>query len=64
MTAADTVAYTFGAKSEMQGSGVFKSLVLKDRLQDRVVGLAITGALVYAFVATAVSKGYITLPTL
>ena len=59
MTAVDTVAYTFGAKPEMQGSGVFKALELKANAKDRVIGLLITSAMVYAFVATAQSKGYI-----
>ena len=59
MTAADTVAYSVGAKSEMQGSGVFKALVLKNNAKDRAIGLAITGLLAWAFIATAQSKGYI-----
>lgn len=59
MTVADTVAYTFGAKEEMQGSGVFKALQLKANAKDRLIGAAITSLLGYIFVVTAQSKGYI-----
>ena len=59
MTAADTVAYTVGAKSEMQGSGVFKSLKLGANAKDRAIGAAITSLLAWAFIATAQTKGYI-----
>ena len=59
MTVADTVAYTVGAKSEMQGSGVFKALQLKANAKDRAIGAAITSLLAYVFVVTAQTKGYI-----
>ena len=59
MTTIDTVAYSVGAKEEMQGSGVFKALVLKNNLKDRVIGLSLTGLLAAVFVVTAQNKGYI-----
>ena len=59
MTVANTVAYTFGAKAEMQGSGVFSGLVLKANAKDRVIGATITSLLAYVLVITAQSKGYI-----
>jgi hypothetical protein len=59
MTAIDTVAYSVGAKSEVQGSGAFSSFVLKNNAKDRAIGLAITASLVALFVTTAQSKGYI-----
>ena len=59
MTAANTVAYAVGARDEVQGSGVFSGLVLKDNARDRAIGISITGALVAVFILTAQSKGYI-----
>ena len=59
MTAANTVAYTFGFKDEVQGSGVFSTLQLKNNLKDRAIGTSITGLLVAVFIVTAQSKGYI-----
>lgn len=59
MTATNVVAYSVGAKEEVQGSGVFSGLVLKNNLKDRAIGLSITSALAAVFVLTAQSKGYI-----
>lgn len=43
MTAANTVAYAFGAKEEMQGTGVFSGFKLKkDDPTDRAISVAIT----------------------
>ena len=59
-TAADTLAYTVGLKSEVKGTGVWNGLALEQNAKDKTIGASISAVVLAAVLfVTAQTQGII-----